>query len=459
MNVSVKNSPRFLYASERGRLVVTPTTGFSPKEFAADDEALIFLEGCIETLNRKLALNGAMNEQERDLLEVLLSSAPSPNQNSPGKCGGGCSCPTGTERKSVELFLILAQFCNLGCTYCLDGQETYQTHRHLRMSEETARMAVDRMLETLRAGDNLTITFFGGEPLLNWRTVKSTIEHAKERCLEKLVQVQFAIQTNLTFLPQDFVETALAANLQIVCSIDGPEDVHNALRPHRDRSANSYRLTAARLAVLRESGVHFTLRATVTSMNAGRLLEVANHHSEMGAAGTIFGLFRPVNSDGHIFNDALAPDMVELARSFEELYHHRPDIVQEIVDSLLSRMQIDATVRACGAAYMATPTIDANGDLYSCAWFVGQADKLIGSIWGEQFMRPVAVQKNFDRFDNRLDPVCGVCDYYSVCRGGCAATRLALGEDSVSHQANSVLRDQQCALVKTVMRQILLEHR
>ncbi len=458
MSIAVKSALRFLSSSEGGRLVITPTTGFSPKEFVADEKALKFLEDCVETLNRKLARDGDMSEEEGDLLEVLLSSPPTPNQSSSGKCGGGCSCPTGTAQKSVELFLILAQFCNLGCTYCLDGQETYQTHRHLRMSEETARIAINRMLETLRAGDTLTITFFGGEPLLNWKTAKSTIEHAKERCLEKLVQVQFAIQTNLTFLPQDFVETALAANLQIVCSIDGPEEVHNALRPHRDRSANSYRMTAARLAVLQENGVLFTLRATITSMNAGRLLEVANHHSEMGAAGTIFGLFRPVNSDGYIFNDALAPDMTELAISFEELYHQRPDIVQEIVDSLLSRMQIDATVRACGAAYMATPTIDANGDLYSCAWFVGQADKLIGNIRDEQFMRPAAVQRNFDQFDNRLDPVCGACDYYAVCRGGCAATRLALGEDSVSNQTNSVLRDQQCALVKTVMRQILLEH-
>ncbi|MCZ7860600.1 radical SAM protein [Agrobacterium salinitolerans] len=445
-------------AVDEARLVVTGTDSFSPREFRADPAAITFLADRITTLNRQLASGAPPLPEDVDLHDLLVSRS-SPYIQPAGSCGGGCSCSAFTPRKRVELFLLLAQYCNLGCVYCLEGDDTYQIKRRLRMSEETALAAADRVVEMLGPGDTLTVTFFGGEPLLNWRTAEAAIAHIKRLCIEKMVTLQFGVQTNLTFLPPTFIETARNENMIVMCSLDGPEAVHNDLRPHRDRSANSHRMTVEKLALLREAGVPFNLRATITSRNADILCEVADHHKELGALGTVFGLLRPVNSDAIVFDKALAPSPEVLSRSFAELYDHHPEIVEETILGLLSQMRPGIIKSAaCGAASMGTPTIDSNGDVYSCVWFVGQPDRIIGNVRDPNFLNATAVDRNRDEFENAVDPVCAACDYLPICRGGCSATRIVADNGDAGRWAKDIQRDQQCSLVKTLTTRVLLDH-
>jgi radical SAM protein with 4Fe4S-binding SPASM domain len=185
-----------------------------------------------------------------------------------------------------------------------------------------------------------------------------------------------------------------------------------------------------------------------------QLSEIADLHKSLGANGTIFGMLRPVNSDGFVFDKGLAADLNSLEQSFRKLQVTHPHILGEVASGILSRMRPDGSDRACGAAYMRTPTVDANGDLYSCSWFVGQPDKLISNVQDEEFMPIGPVAKNYETFDNRTDPVCAACDYYSVCKGGCAATRMASGG---SEDAMKIIRGQQCTLTKTVVDHLLLD--
>ena len=71
---------------------------------------------------------------------------------------------------------------------------------------------------------------------------------------------------------------------------------------------------------------------------------------------------------------------------------------------------------------MTTPTVDANGDIYSCAWFLGQPNRLIGNAFDDMPVAETIVERNRRDFSEDTDPVCAACDYFSVCRGGCAAT-------------------------------------
>lgn len=449
--------PRFLIAEDDGRLVVTQTHSFSPKEFRADPAALSFLSSRIVALNERVLAGLSPAAEDQTLFEMLTDSDTPIADVAPG-CGGGCSCSALTPTKRVELFLLLAQFCNLGCVYCFDGTETYQIKRRLRMTEETAIAAADRIIDMLGAGDTLTVTFFGGEPLLNWRTAEKVIKHVKQRCLVKLIALHFAVQTNLTFLPSNFVEIAKRENMIVMCSLDGDEEIHNSLRPHQDKAANSYRMTIEKLAVLREAGVPFILRSTLTSANARRLCDVADHHKSLGAAGIVFGLLRPINSDGIVFANSLAPSREDLSYSFARLYHEHPEIVAETVQGMISQMHAENETYSCGAASMGTPAVDSNGDVYSCVFFVGRPDRVIGNVHAAGFLDPGAITRNTDAFDNAADPVCKTCDYFTVCRGGCSATRIISEDSGAGTDARMLQRNQQCALIKGLMREVLLAH-
>ena len=72
------------------------------------------------------------------------------------------------------LCLHVAHTCNLNCEYCFASQGKYHGERAI-MSLETAKRAIDFLVEHSGARHNLEVDFFGGEPLMNWDVVKKTV--------------------------------------------------------------------------------------------------------------------------------------------------------------------------------------------------------------------------------------------------------------------------------------------
>ena len=79
--------------------------------------------------------------------------------------------------------------CNLACTYCYEYGEdkivdTENGKQPKFMSEETARESVEFVLRESRDNPHAHITFFGGETLMNFKVLKSTIAYARRRAAE-----------------------------------------------------------------------------------------------------------------------------------------------------------------------------------------------------------------------------------------------------------------------------------
>ena len=76
------------------------------------------------------------------------------------------------------LCLHVAHTCNLNCSYCFASQGKYHGDRAV-MSFETGKRALDFLIENSGSRRNLEVDFFGGEPLMNWDTVKKLVEYAR----------------------------------------------------------------------------------------------------------------------------------------------------------------------------------------------------------------------------------------------------------------------------------------
>src|SRR5918994_3312357 len=93
--------------------------------------------------------------------------------------------------------------CNLACTYCYEYGEdkivdTENGRQPKFMSAETARASVDFALRESRQSPTAHITFFGGETLMNFPVLKSTIAYARQRAAEVGKEVDFSLTTNAT---------------------------------------------------------------------------------------------------------------------------------------------------------------------------------------------------------------------------------------------------------------------
>ena len=79
-----------------------------------------------------------------------------------------------------SLCLMVAQDCNLRCKYCFGDGGSYGGERAI-MSPEVGKAAVDFIINSCGPRKHCEIDFFGGEPLMNMKTVKAVTEYVRQR--------------------------------------------------------------------------------------------------------------------------------------------------------------------------------------------------------------------------------------------------------------------------------------
>ena len=84
--------------------------------------------------------------------------------------------------------LIIIQKCNLRCSYCFGDNGTYSDSGI--MDIKTAKKSIDFLLEKSKS-EFLTVCFFGGEPLLNFRLIKEVIDYCKQKEVETNKKIGF----------------------------------------------------------------------------------------------------------------------------------------------------------------------------------------------------------------------------------------------------------------------------
>ena len=117
------------------------------------------------------------------------------------------------------------------------------------MSEETARDSVEFALRESRENTHAHITFFGGETLMNFPVLKSTIAYARRRAAEVGKEVDFSLTTNATLLRPDIIEFLADERVGVTISIDGPEDLQDKFRVFNN-GQGSYAMAAPKIKAL-----------------------------------------------------------------------------------------------------------------------------------------------------------------------------------------------------------------
>ncbi|MBM4273959.1 MAG: radical SAM protein [Deltaproteobacteria bacterium] len=365
------------------------------------------------------------------LLRLLLDYHLLPESFLPEDDSSRIVCLTDAVRSrsknSITLYLLLGEFCNLACIYCLNGPKTYRRDNHTSMNAAVARRSVERCLEELSPGGTVAVAFFGGEPLLHWPLVKKVIRSCEGELkpAHPDKRIEYHLTTNLTLSPADLVEWVSRHDISIVCGIDGPPEIHDRCRPYPG-GVPSHARSAETIRRLAEAGARVTLRATITSANHDSLLEVAAHHTRLGAVSSLFIPVRPINSDQDFFPEEILPDPDKVIAAALELGRPgRPGKANLFPFNDFSA-EIHPGVRhavACAAPYGTNYVVRASGDVYPCIYLVGQEPYRLGNVAGALDRRPLDGMLKALHVDNRED--CRECAWRYACGGGCPVMNLA----------------------------------
>jgi uncharacterized protein len=128
----------------------------------------------------------------------------------------------------MDLTLCLTHDCNLDCVYCYGGRK-----RRASMSQDVARRALDLAFERTGPGGSLQLSFFGGEPLLEWELLAWCTEEAEARARAAGVAVQATVTTNATLLTAPRAEWLAAHKVTVAASVDGVRAAQDLTRRRR----------------------------------------------------------------------------------------------------------------------------------------------------------------------------------------------------------------------------------
>jgi uncharacterized protein len=318
------------------------------------------------------------------------------------------------------LSLAVAQKCNLGCTYCYAQQGEFGGPAR-NMTQEQADRSVDLLIANAKPGARLNIAFLGGEPLVNRPVLQATTQRAVELAAKNGLKVTFSITTNGTLVGEADANFFEEHGFAVTVSLDGPQPVHDALRPYKG-GAGSFDTIMRRLAPLlaRQRRCQVTARVTVTPANLGlrRTLDdfiAAGFHSvgfaPMVASPGGQGEMQPEDLE------VMLGELIACGQEFErQVLVGRRYPFANMVNALREIERGTHRPYPCGAGagYLG---VSADGELAACHRFVGDEEGAMGSL-AAGIDRARQERWLAERHVHRQEP-CNSCWARYLCGGGC----------------------------------------
>jgi uncharacterized protein len=126
----------------------------------------------------------------------------------------------------VEILIATTWECNLKCSYCFVSRRGL-TASQQRMTPELAVRVVDALDKGLKHIETISLHFYGGEPLMNLSAMSAMLARAKDAYPGRF---RFSITTNGVNDSPEVFDILREGNFQVVLSIDGPAEIHDACR-------------------------------------------------------------------------------------------------------------------------------------------------------------------------------------------------------------------------------------
>lgn len=336
--------------------------------------------------------------------------------------------PGGSVIKSMCLHV--AHDCNLRCKYCFASTGDFHGARML-MPLNVAKKSIDFLMEHSGNRKHLEVDLFGGEPLLNFDVCREIVAYGREREKAYGKHINFTMTTNCVALNEERTAFLNREMHNVVISLDGRKEVHDALRPTVN-GKGSYDIIldkAKQLVATRGEGEYY-VRGTFTRNNLDFSNDVKALCDEGFTQISVEPVILPAENPLSIRKEdlprirqeyqKLAEDYIEARKNgrWYNFFHFMVDM--EHGPCLRKRLSGCGT----GTEYVA---VTPDGDVYPCHQFVGLPEWKLGTVFGGAL--DADKQSKFAGCNVATKEKCRGCWAKYFCSGGCAANAYQMNGD------------------------------
>ncbi|MEK6727157.1 MAG: His-Xaa-Ser system radical SAM maturase HxsB [Candidatus Omnitrophota bacterium] len=339
--------------------------------------------------------------------------------------------------------VVVTLRCDHRCVYCQAGSQDYKA-KELDMDIATAEKVVDIIFES--PNKNITIEFQGGEPLINFETIKFIVKYAQKKNKEAKKDLMFTVVSNLTFINEKIVKFLLENRIHICTSLDGPEKLHNKCRIALGNK-NSYKHTVKWLKILKieykKKKLPFkpSALATITRFSLPYAKEIINEYGKLRLKEVHLRPLSPFGTNRKL-GDALAFSAREFIAFYKQALDYiidlnmaGKDFCERSAAIFLTKILTDKDpdyldLRSpCGAG-IGQLAYNFNGDVYTCdegrmLSRVGDESFRLGNvkensyqdISSSEIVKTLGIASCLDNLSGCSQcvykPYCGICPLYN----------------------------------------------
>jgi len=316
------------------------------------------------------------------------------------------------DRKGLGLTLVTSLGCNFDCPYCFEAKQP-------SVMSDRVQAAVLRLVdEELPKISRLTVTWFGGEPLVGKKALIRLSKAFIERCDRTNVAYEASIITNGYLLDEETCEKLHNARIAVAqVTIDGPPAVHDRMRPLVNGAGTFWQIVKNLRHAINYLTVSVRVNLDVENFHhANILLQILASEGLGGKVGVYAGQIVTTNHDTHSVPSNsykptcfTNPEFARVEREFNAMAKQ-----YGFGDFVLPK----PTGAPCTAVRANELVIGSRGELYKCWESVGNPREVIGHV--DDYENADTRTGKWLKYDPFTNVECRSCMALPVCMGGCA---------------------------------------
>ena len=317
------------------------------------------------------------------------------------------------DKKSLGFIIAPTMACNMACEYC------FESNKQGRMSSRVVESLLDFIEKQATELDEVSISWYGGEPLLAFDIIEDITESVQD--LAKEYNFAFTcdgVITNGYLLDEKKTDRLVAMKAgQVQITLDGPSYLHNKKRPLKngkesfDTIIKNIQYACERIPVV----VRINLDNTFTTEMIHELLNELTAAGLKNKVAVYFGQLEPATTTCSNISESCYESKAfsETEISFYRILLEHGYYIQKLPHPIMT---------FCFAQLSNSFLVDHEGEMYRCFNYAGDKARSIGNI-----ANPVNYEHPefnhlfaFDPFENKN---CRACTILPICMGSCPSRR------------------------------------
>lgn len=313
--------------------------------------------------------------------------------------------------------------CNFDCTYCYEKNSRMNSY----MSSEVQDKIIELIKKRIPTIASLSITWYGGEPLIALDVIESMSKKVIELCQQSNVNYSSRIVTNGYNLNKNVAEKLIECKIDgIQITLDGPKDIHDKRRPLIG-GQGTFDVIMKNLIECIDTIKNISIRINTDKENESRIDEVLDIFDKYNLSDKIhpyLGFVEPTN-DCYFKNSCLSK------KSFSQIHYNFIKKLEQkgFIKNLTVKYPL-LVGNFCGADYVGSLVIDPNGNMYKCWSDIGMDKHCVGNLINKDTdTYSLETYINYMIYDPTNDNKCKQCIYLPICMGGCPRARKDIEEE------------------------------